>query len=357
MIFTDNLELTQYEAHDKVSFLDRYNKDMRIIDVATTSVSANVQKVENVMQWQIDNLVATTSIASGEIKDLQMKTESLESRTSTVERQVTDLFVTTASISAGLAEHIAETVSYNAGVMQKIEDNYNKLNGDILRDRERISVNETAIADHEEKLKNLDPNTNGVTRSIEALQSRMSTTEDDVISLQNKTSDLSKQASAADGNIAINTANISSLKTKMTAAEQNIEDLGKNTATNKGVDIGYKAYFEFDEEQANIPDNFTTKRLNISESEKISITGISNSDYYTVRKNGEDARLFQLELKIPDGYKILAVFGEVKYDSGSSIIMSFTQSIYPNTSAFPKATDGNNAFISFYVILFMIKEK
>ena len=224
MIFTKTLGLTQYEMHDKISFLDRYNKDMAAIDINATSVSSAI--IENVerIDKRIDDVVTTTSIINGEVERLDRELQEQNSRLSTVEQQANDLFITTTSISSALIEHIANSTSIAAGILEEVKDGYKELNGKIIKDAERIAVNETAIVALDEKMENIDKDKAEIEADVEELTGRISGAESNISQLQTKTSNLSTRLTNDEGKIQTNETAISNLKSRVTTAEENIEE-------------------------------------------------------------------------------------------------------------------------------------
>lgn len=233
-MFYTEIGLTQYEMHDPVSFLDRYNTDMRIITTTATVAAGRVDLVEQEskdrdeeLQSGIDTNHNDIVNNANDISELKAKDTELEGRIDLNAQDIAALQVTTTSISSQLLSHIETSTSFAAGVMQKIEDNYTELKTDIMADRERISVAEVAISNIQQgdteiaqKVATLEADNTQNKNAIAALE-QVDQTQGESIQ------DLRGRMTTAESDILANSNDITSLDGRMETAEQNIEDLQK----------------------------------------------------------------------------------------------------------------------------------
>lgn len=236
-MFYTEIGLTQYEMHDKVSFLDRYNEDMRTITTTSTIASGEIKRVEadfadevtridsnfEELDDKVDNIaskippiVASVSVASGRLDVVEMKTAGLE--------------VTTTSISDKLIEHITTSTSVMAGIVEEIKAGDAALDLKIMADRERIAVNETKIAENAadiEALQNsdsaLEPRVEANENAIDALR-QVDSEQGQAIQTEHNTN--VTQTSQIAGML----TNIQGLSAGMDNLRQGVEDLQTDVA-------------------------------------------------------------------------------------------------------------------------------
>lgn len=238
MFFTET-GLTQYEMHDNVSFLDRYNKDMQTITTSTTVASGRLETVEEELEKRAtkEELEATNErVGQNETDIATIKEKNLEQdgRLDLTEQKINDLTVTSTSTSLALIEHIETSTSYISGIVTEVKENYADLNGKIMADRERIAVNETAIASIKDDLYGTDANPTGLRAEVQQLRADVYSNDSDIAQLQNSIQEQSTAIQTEhginidqDASIKENTYNITKLEGRMTAAEQESSEFVK----------------------------------------------------------------------------------------------------------------------------------
>lgn len=229
MYYTPNLKLTQYEMNDKFNPLEQYNRDMEIIDVTTTSISNAVIKVvedsgKNYSEFRADINVNTASISAMEMRLVNAE-DDIKVNKEESEKAINALQVTTSSISATIMQHIVTSTSVVAGIYETIDTKYEELKTQQLADEQRIAVNETAIANHQELLDKLNLDGTETGDAIEELQEAVQALQNIDSSTAESIQDLRTRMSSAEANITTDGTDIDALETRMTTAEQNIEDL------------------------------------------------------------------------------------------------------------------------------------
>lgn len=215
--------------NDKFNPLEQYNRDMEIIDVTTTSISNAVIKVaadseNNYSELRTDIDVNTSSISAMEVRLINAE-DDIKINKEESEKAINALQVTTSSISAGIAEHIVTSTSVVAGIYETIDTKYEELKTQQLADEQRISVNETAIANHQELLDKLNLDGTETGDAIEELQEEIQALQNVDSSTAESIQDLITRMSSAEANITTDGTDIDALETRMTTAEQNIGDL------------------------------------------------------------------------------------------------------------------------------------
>lgn len=230
MYYTPNLKLTQYEMNDKFNPLEQYNRDMEIIDVTTTSISNAVVKVtadskNNYIELRSDIDVNTSSISAMEVRLVNAE-DDIKVNKEESEKAINALQLTTSSISAAIMQHIVTSTSVVAGIYEAIDTKYEELKTQQLADEQRIAVNETAIANHQELLDKLNLDGTETGDAIEELQEAIQALQNVDSSTAESIQDLRTRMSSAEANILTDGTDIDALEARMTTAEENIEDLG-----------------------------------------------------------------------------------------------------------------------------------
>lgn len=248
-MFYTEIGLTQYELHDDLSFLNRYNEDMRTITNTVTVASGEMKRIEEEftdeieridnnfteLDGKVDNIaskiphiVASVSVVSGRLGVVEMKTAGLE--------------VTTTSISDKLIEHITTSTSVMAGIVEEVKTGDAALDLKIMADRERIAVNETKIAKNAEDIEALQ-------NSDSALEPRVEANENAITALQNVDSEHAQSIQAEhdtnveqDSAIAANGTKTNANATKIAALEQDVKGLQTEVADlkNSALTVEYR---------------------------------------------------------------------------------------------------------------------
>lgn len=234
-MFYTEIGLTQYELHDDLSFLNRYNEDMRTITNTVTVASGEMKRVEQEFTDEIERIdnnfieldnkvdtiaskippiVASVSVVSGRLDVVEMKTAGLE--------------VTTTSISNKLIEHITTSTSVMAGIVEEVKTGDAALDLKIMADRERIAVNETKIAENAADIEALQ-------NSNSALEPRVEANENAIDALRQVDSEQGQAIQTEHNTNATQTSQIAGLLTNvqglssgMDNLRQDVEDLQSN---------------------------------------------------------------------------------------------------------------------------------
>lgn len=326
-MFYTEIGLTQYEMHDPVSFLDRYNTDMQIITTTATVAAGRVDLVEQEskdrdeeLQDNIDTNHNDIVNNANDISELKAKDTELEGRIDLNAQDIAALQVTTTSISAQLLSHIETSTSFAAGVMQKVEDNYTELKTDIMADRERISVAEVAISNIQQgdteiaqKVATLEADNTQNKNAIAALEQVDQTQGESIQDLRGK-------MTTAESNILANSNDITSLDGRMETAEQNIEDLQEQTVTiktdnyklNNEITVHYfngnngSGAEQFNATIGNLNGSAESTIILATDTKEISIAAITFSRLYQNAPDGVTPNQsdISIRLTIPDGYII-----------------------------------------------------
>lgn len=215
--------------NDKFNPLEQYNRDMEIIDVTTTSISNAVIKVAADSENNYSELKADINVNTASISAMKMRLVNAEDdikvNKEESEKAINALQVTTSSISATIMRHIVTSTSVVAGIYETIDTKYEELKTQQLADEQRIAVNETAIANHQELLDKLNLDSTETGDAIEELQEAVQALQNVDSSTAESIQDLRTRMSSAEANILTGGTDIDALEARMTTAEENIEDL------------------------------------------------------------------------------------------------------------------------------------
>lgn len=213
MKFTDHLKLTQYQANDHLSWRDRYNSDMRTIDAATASTTAFAEQlVEDIDEYH-KNVEEEFDKLEERDRDLAAQTASVlaYAEKETELRKLADVELE-ARVRANTSSVAASTVELIEKLEERVVQNDTDLQNQIDLNKVRIVAAEKSVKDLQDDIAEL-PIT---TASVQALQVRMATAEDDIGDLLAQGTDYGRR--------------IGNIETEQTTQNMRIETLEDTTS-------------------------------------------------------------------------------------------------------------------------------